>query len=178
MSCFSTVARLRVITRSFSIIHTLIASEEQYVKDLDVVETVFMKPLQRANPPVISPLDLDEFVDDVFHNIFHLRECNRRLLDVLLVRQREQYPFIERIGDVFLEAATEFRMMYPEYVGHHPIAEKRVKEELERNAEFRVFIEVCNPRLIVNHSAFAHPPSRDAPSSVCHIQGKERGCWT
>lgn len=127
-----------------TIIHTLITSEEQYLKDLDMVENVYMKPLQRANPPVISPLDLEEFIDQVFHNISDLRECSRRLLDVLHVRQREQYPIIERIGDVFLDAATVFRLAYPEYVGHHPIAEKRVKEELEKNAEFRMFIERCS----------------------------------
>ncbi|KAF8621825.1 hypothetical protein AX15_007493 [Amanita polypyramis BW_CC] len=124
-----------------TIIHTLITLEEQYIKDLDTVESVFIKPLQRANPPIISPLDLEEFLDEVFHNILDLRECNRRLLEVLYVRQREQGPVIERVGDVFLDAATEFRIVYPTYVGHHPIAEKRVKEELERNSEFRLFIE-------------------------------------
>ena len=124
------------------IIHTLITSEEQYIKDLDIVETIFIKPLQRANPAIISPLDLEEFIDEVFHNILDLRECNKRLLEVLYVRQREQGPVIGRIGDVFLDAATEFRIAYPTYVGHHPRAEKRVKEELERNSEFRLFIEV------------------------------------
>ena len=128
---------------SLRIIHTLIISEEQYIKDLDIVETVFIKPLQRANPPIISPLNLEEFIDEVFHNILDLRKCNRSLLEVLYVRQREQGPVIARIGDVFLEAATEFRIAYPTYVGHHPIAEKRVKEEMERNSEFRLFIEVC-----------------------------------
>ena len=127
---------------SFRIIHTLINLEEQYIKDLDTVESVFIKPLQRANPPIISPLDLEEFIDEVFHNILELRECNHRLLEVLYVRQREEGPVVKRIGDVFLDAATEFRTVYPTYVGHHPIAEKRVKEELEKNSEFRLFIEV------------------------------------
>lgn len=126
-----------------TIIHTLITSEEQYIRDLDIVETVFIKPLQRANPPIISPLDLEEFIDEVFHNILDLRECNRRLLEVLYVRQREEGLVINRIGDVFLDAATGFRISYPTYVGHHPIAEKRVREELERNSEFRLFIERC-----------------------------------
>lgn len=124
------------------IIHTLITSEEQYIKDLDIIETIFIKPLQRANPPIISSFDLEEFIDEVFHNILDIRECNKRLLEVLYVRQREQGPVIGRIGDVFLDAATEFRIAYPTYVGHHPRAEKRVKEELERNSEFRLFIEV------------------------------------
>jgi RHO1 GDP-GTP exchange protein 1/2 len=78
----------------------------------------------------------------VFGNILDLRECNRRLLEVMYVRQREQAPVIQRIGDVFLDAATEFRLAYPIYVGHLPLAEKRMKEEIENNPEFRLFLEV------------------------------------
>jgi hypothetical protein len=86
--------------------------------------------------------DLDEFIEDVFGNILDLRECNRRLLEAMYVRQREQAPVIQRIGDVFLEAATEFRLAYPIYIGHLPLAEKRLKDEIEINAEFRLFLEV------------------------------------
>jgi hypothetical protein len=60
----------------------------------------------------------------------------------MLVRQREQGPIIQRIGDIFLGAAAEFRMVYPVYVGNLPVAEKRVKEEAESNVEFRRFLEV------------------------------------
>jgi hypothetical protein len=124
------------------IIHKVISKEEQYVQDLDIVETDFIKPLRMANPPVIPPNQLDEFIDDVFGNILDLRECNRRLLEVMYVRQREQAPIIQRIGDIFLDAATEFRLAYPIYIGHHPIAEKRMKDEVENNSAFRLFLEV------------------------------------
>lgn len=103
-----------------------------------------MKPLRTANPPVMTPLNLQNFMEEVFGNILELRECNRRLLEVLYVRQREQSPVIQSVGDVFLDAATEFRTVYPIYVGCHPLAEKRMKEELEHNSEFRLFIEVRN----------------------------------
>ncbi|KAJ7173704.1 CNH domain-containing protein [Mycena filopes] len=127
-----------------TIIHKLISKEDQYVQDLDTVETVFLKPLRTAIPPVI-PLDrLEDFIDEVFGNILDLRECNRRLLEVMYVRQREQAPVIQRIGDVFLAAATEFRLAYPIYIGHHPLAEKRLKEEMDANPEFRIFLEHCS----------------------------------
>lgn len=58
------------------------------------------------------------------------------------VRQREQSPVIQGIGDIFLEAATEFRVTYPNYVGNLPVAEKRMKDELDKNAEFKRFVEV------------------------------------
>ena len=32
--------------------------------------------------------------------------------------------------------------MYPPYVGHLPLAEKRLKDEAEGNHEFRLFLEV------------------------------------
>ena len=91
----------------------------------------------------MPPSEIDDFIEDVFGNILDLRECNRRLLEAMYVRQREQAPVIQRMGDVFLEAATEFRLAYPIYVGHLPLAEKRLKDESDNNAEFRLFLEVC-----------------------------------
>lgn len=125
------------------IIHKLIEKEEQYVHDLDIVETFFISPLRLANPPVVVlSEDVEQFIDNVFLNVLELRECNRRLLENMYVRQREQAPVVQQIGDILLEAATEFRKTYPQYVGRNPIADKMLKDELERNAEFRLFIEV------------------------------------
>ncbi|THH28375.1 hypothetical protein EUX98_g5825 [Antrodiella citrinella] len=124
-----------------SIIHKVISKEKQYLRDLDTVESLFIRPLRTANPPIIRPAELDDFIEDVFGNILDLRECNRRLLEVMYVRQREQAPIIHGIGDIFLDAATEFRLAYPIYVGHLPVAEKRVKDEVDHNADFRRFLE-------------------------------------
>lgn len=93
--------------------------------------------------------EVDEFIEEVFGNVLDLRECNRRLLEVLNVRQREQAPIIQGVGDIFLDAATEFRLAYPIYVGHLPVAEKKVKDESERNAEFRRFLEVRRSSLAI-----------------------------
>jgi len=128
--------------RHSRIIHKLITKEEQYIQDLDIIETVFIRQLRMASPQIMTPLDLEDFIEEVFGNIMELRECNQRLLEVMYVRQREQHPVIQSVGDIFLDAATEFRIVYPIYVGHHPLAEKRMKEELEHNPEFRFFIEV------------------------------------
>jgi RHO1 GDP-GTP exchange protein 1/2 len=88
--------------------------------------------------------EVEDFIDKVFGNILDLRECNRRLLEVLYIRQREQGEVISRIGDIFLEAAAEFRLAYPIYIGHLPMGEKAVKDETESNAEFRLFLEVTS----------------------------------
>ncbi|KAJ7594214.1 CNH domain-containing protein [Mycena floridula] len=128
-----------------TIIHKIISKEDQYIQDLNTIETVFINPLRTANPPIISPPEvLEAFIEEVFGNILDLRECNCRLLEVMHVRQREMSFVIQRIGDVFLAAAADFRFAYPVYIGHHPLAEKRLKEEMEGNSEFRLFLEHCS----------------------------------
>ncbi|KAI0714198.1 Dbl-like domain-containing protein [Cerioporus squamosus] len=127
-----------------NIIHKLIHKEKQYLRDLDTVESLFIRPLRNANPPIVRLSEIDEFIDEVFGNVLDLRECNRRLLEMIYVRQREQSPVVQGIGDIFLEAATEFRLAYPIYVGHLPVAEKRMKDEMEKNAEFKRFVEQCS----------------------------------
>ncbi|KAI0292306.1 Dbl-like domain-containing protein [Russula brevipes] len=127
-----------------TIIHKLITKEVQYLKDLDVIESVFIRPLRNANPPVIPYSDLDGFIDDVLGNFYDVRRASSQLLEILNVRQREQSLVIQCVGDIFLQVATEFRLVYPPYVGHLPLAEKRLKEEAEANHEFRLFLENAN----------------------------------
>lgn len=103
---------------------------------------MFIRPLRNANPPVIPYSELDGFIDDVFGNFYDVRRASNQLLEILNVRQREQSLVIQRVGDIFLQVATEFRLVYPPYVGHLPLAEKRLKDETEGNNEFRMFIEV------------------------------------
>ncbi|TFK71429.1 hypothetical protein BDN72DRAFT_837648 [Pluteus cervinus] len=147
-----------------TIIHKLISKEEQYLEDLDMIESTFIKPLRAANPPVMSASRLDDFIDDVFGNILDLRDSNKRLLEEMYIRQREQAPVIQRIGDIFLNIATEFRENYPIYVGHHPLAEKQLREELESNAEFRLFIEKCTRRQVIRQGESVRIDLRQALS--------------
>ncbi len=71
----------------------------------------------------MTPLVLEDFIEEVFGNILELKECNKRLFDVMYVRQREQYPVIQSVGHIFLDAATEFRGVYPKnYVGRYSMA--------------------------------------------------------
>ncbi|KZP01565.1 Dbl-like domain-containing protein [Calocera viscosa TUFC12733] len=126
------------------IILKIIKKEEMFNDDLDVLESVFLKPLRAARPPIMSHDYLEDFIGDVFGNFLDLRECSRRLLEILKVRQREQNPVIQKIGDIFLNSAVDFRQVYPTYVGHLPVAEKRLKDEMERNHELRLFLEQCS----------------------------------
>jgi len=125
------------------IIHTLLSKEEQYVDDLDSVEIIFIDPLCHSGLSVASG-NLHDFLDKIFRNLLQVRDANKRLLEILRVRQREQAPVIRGIGDIFLDAVTtDFKEVYPIYLGHHSFAEKQLREELEKNPEFRLFVEVC-----------------------------------
>lgn len=103
---------------------------------------LFIVPLRQADPPIIRPSELDIFIKTVFSTILDVRACTKRVLDALIARQREQAPVINAIGDIFLEAATQFRVTYSHYLGHLPAAEKRVQEEMDSNVMFRVFVQV------------------------------------
>ncbi|KAG8763381.1 hypothetical protein FRC11_004256 [Ceratobasidium sp. 423] len=146
--------------RRQEVIWQVVKKEEQYVNDLDTIVEIFIRPLREARSPIIRG-DVNQFIDTVFGNILDIRECNRRLFEVMRVRQREQQPVIQQIGDVFLSAAAEFRIAYPLYIGQLPIAEKVVKDETESNADFRSFLEHCSRdprarRLDLKH--FMHRP--------------------
>ncbi|KAJ3767050.1 Dbl homology domain-containing protein, partial [Lentinula raphanica] len=124
-----------------TLIHKLISKEEEYVADLDLIHAVFIKPLREMSQPIIrhatDPHSAQHaFIDTVFSNILDLRETNKRLLEILRIRQREQDPVIQRVGDVFLDAATElFSVVYPVYVAGWAAAERRLREEEEEEGE-------------------------------------------
>lgn len=103
---------------------------------------VFIRPLRDAQPPIIRPSELHEFIDELFGNILDLRDSGKRFLEVLSVRQREQGEVISQVGDVFLEAAAEFRRCYPTYIGNLPMCQMSVKDGSQNNAKLRLFLEV------------------------------------
>ncbi|KAF9444873.1 Dbl homology domain-containing protein [Macrolepiota fuliginosa MF-IS2] len=140
-----------------TIIRKLLSKEGQYVHDLDLVESIFIEPLHNSGLSVSSG-DLHAFIDEIFGNLIRVRDTNKRLLETLYIRQREQAPVITGIGDIFLDAAmTDFKEVYTAYIGHRPTAERLLREELEKNLEFRLFIENCSRRQITRHGRLLRP---------------------
>lgn len=131
----------RTITRQ-DVIRQALSSELAYEADLSIMEDLFITHLRLADPPIIpDPRRREEFIHEVFHNAHELREASKRLIEEFTIRQREQ-PIIQFVGDLFLQAATEFRNIYPEYTGSLPQAEATLSKELEENTEFRLYTEV------------------------------------
>ncbi|TCD64248.1 hypothetical protein EIP91_004317 [Steccherinum ochraceum] len=162
-----------------SIIHKIITQNQQYIQDLNTVESLFIVPLRQADPPIIRPSELEIFIKTVFSTILDVRACTKRVLDALVARQREQAPVINAIGDIFLEAATQFRVTYSHYLGHLPAAEKRVQEEMDSNVMFRVFVQQATRhpdarRLELKH--FLSRPSIHLQKSPAVLEAVYKAC--
>ena len=135
-----------------TIIRKAIESEIQYEADLTALETLFITGLHNADPPIFNPpWRMDSFIREVFGNELELHQICKRMLDHFSIREREspQPPLITFVGDIFLEAAADFRKAYPDYIDNLPNAENVIKNEMERNPDFRMFCEVsCLPLTI------------------------------
>lgn len=84
---------------------------------------------------------LESFIEKVFGNIQDIRLSNERLIELFIVRQREQRPTIESIGDIFLHAAAEFRPIYAEYLSKVPSAESFLDATMETFPRLRTLVE-------------------------------------
>ncbi|WWD17661.1 hypothetical protein CI109_102102 [Kwoniella shandongensis] len=124
-----------------NVIRQALTSEIAYEADLTAMEKLFIDPLRQSDPPLIpDSYRRERFIHEVFNNALQLREACRRLIEEFTIRMREQ-PIILSVGDLFLQAATEFRNIYPEYTGRLPQAEAALTKEMDENTEFRLFIE-------------------------------------
>ena len=130
-----------------SIIFELIKGEMDYVKDLENIHQMYIKPLREADPPIIPPQRLEQFIQDVFHNYGELYNHHAKLVEKFHHTQREQHPHIRSITAAVFDAALNFREAYMEYVSNFPIAAYRIDDEVANNPAFKVFVEVCG-RLI------------------------------
>ncbi|KAG8813242.1 hypothetical protein FRC18_002604 [Serendipita sp. 400] len=131
-----------------AVIWELIKTEMVYVKDLETIETLFIRPLRESE---IIPRDrLPAFLHDVFHNFAELHGHHRRMLDSLFEIQKEEHPNIRSITAPVFDAALNWRDAYLEYIPHYPIAAFRIDDEMANNPSFKAFIEQC----------IRHPDSR------------------
>ncbi|PVG04419.1 hypothetical protein CPB86DRAFT_810233 [Serendipita vermifera] len=127
-----------------SVIFEAIKSEKDYVADLEALQDVFLRPLMRADPPVIAKDRIQQFVYEVFWNFDAILARHQRLVAALFERQRDQHPIIQNIGDIILEATLAFREDYESYIKHYPLAEARHRREMRRNPAYQAFLAKCS----------------------------------
>jgi hypothetical protein len=98
--------------------------------------------LLNADPPIIPPSTLPQFIQEVFLNIDEVVDQCDSFIEALHVRQKEEHPIVKSIGHIILDHALEWEKVYLKYNVGVPMAEQRVKEEVARNPAFATFVSV------------------------------------
>jgi hypothetical protein len=106
---------------------------------------MYIEPLRTADPPIIPPQRLNQFISDVFHNVGQLLHHHRRLLDRLYSIQTDEHPQITSVTAAVLDAFLNFRDAYLEYIPNYPIAAYRIEDEKANNLRFKEFHDVRTP---------------------------------
>ncbi|SMQ48843.1 unnamed protein product [Zymoseptoria tritici ST99CH_1A5] len=124
------------------ILHEVVSTEERYMSDLDVVLTLYRDQLDRVQPSVITPKRKDKFILDVFGRLGTIKQANEEhLLPQLKYRQQEQGPWVVGYSDIFRQWIRKAKTAYVDYANFFPKADHLVRSEMDRNIEFRKFVE-------------------------------------
>ncbi|KAF9360376.1 hypothetical protein BGX26_009622 [Mortierella sp. AD094] len=121
-------------------IFEVVTTESNYVRDLELMEEIFIKPLRSGD--IIDSERVEEFIEDVFLNYKEIHDLNEKLLRQLRVRQEEQ-PLVERIGDVLLTHVVGFEEAYSKYIPRIALSEFISKKEEARNPKYAQFLKEC-----------------------------------
>ncbi|KAI9492304.1 hypothetical protein BDB00DRAFT_441263 [Zychaea mexicana] len=118
-------------------IFELIATEKTYLRDLQLVVSVFYADSGKY-------LTRDE-QDVVFSNIDELLLCNTALLSDLESRQQESAGVISNIGDVFLKHAENLNC-YSTYCRNQSFASRFLQDKRQQDQWFDVFLKTAQSR--------------------------------
>ncbi|EMC94063.1 hypothetical protein BAUCODRAFT_36535 [Baudoinia panamericana UAMH 10762] len=132
-----------------NVLHEIVYSEDIYMEQLTVLRTLYRDTLLNTEPSIITPKRKDKFIKDVFGRVEAIKQANEdHLLPQLKYRQQEQGPWIVGFSDIFRQWIRKAKAAYLEYAGGFPSATFYVRQELDRNIDFRAFIEraVKDPR--------------------------------
>ncbi|KAK3630370.1 Rho guanine nucleotide exchange factor [Elasticomyces elasticus] len=125
-----------------NVLHEIVTTEDIYMEQLNVLRTLYRDTLAKAEPSIISPKRKEKFVRDVFGRVDAVKAANEEhLLPQLKYRQLEQGPWIVGFSDIFRQWIRKAKGAYLEYAGGFPGANFLVRQELDRNLEFRGFVD-------------------------------------
>ncbi|KDR72779.1 hypothetical protein GALMADRAFT_252035 [Galerina marginata CBS 339.88] len=124
-----------------SVIFEFIESEMTYLKHLEDINNMYIITLAQADPPIIAPDELHQFIFDVFYNYATIYEHQRNLIENLCAMQRAQHPFLSSIASLLFDAVIGFKDAYIAYALNFRIAEYRIDDELFKNSAFLTFVE-------------------------------------
>ncbi|EPS34721.1 hypothetical protein PDE_09685 [Penicillium oxalicum 114-2] len=132
-------------------LHEIVTTEDAYIGQLDVLRELYRDQLAHMNPPIIPAKRLEKFLTEVFGKVDAVKKVNEDfLLAQLKYRQKEQGPFIAGFSDIFREWIRKAKNVYIDYAATFPHANHFVRRELERNPQFRVFLNQVREHKLSN----------------------------
>ncbi|TGZ78284.1 hypothetical protein EX30DRAFT_343349 [Ascodesmis nigricans] len=125
-------------------LHEIVQTEEEYLEHLYILKAVYRDQLAAAQPSIIKPSKIENFIRDVFGKADPVRKVSEEhLLPHLKFRQREQGPWVVGFSDIFREWIRKAKEAYLEYAAAFPRADMLVRREADRNLLFRDFLDRC-----------------------------------
>ncbi|KAH9826503.1 Rho guanyl nucleotide exchange factor [Teratosphaeria destructans] len=126
-----------------NVLHEIISTEESYLlQDMHVLSHLYRDQLQNAEPSIISPKRKDKFMRDAFGKVEAVLKANEEhLLPQLKYRQKEQGPWIVGFSDIFRQWIRKAKQAYIDYAIGFPGANFLIRQEMERNIDFRTFAQ-------------------------------------
>ena len=108
------------------------------------ISQLYITPLRTANPPIISPQCLDQFIKDVFGNYEQVLSYHSSILSQLFEAQKREHPLlnISSVSAPYPSLSGEFRDAYMEYIPNYIHAKWKIEHEMDVNPSFRAFVEV------------------------------------
>lgn len=121
-------------------IFEVIQTEHNYVRDLELMEEIFIIPLLAGD--IVDPERREDMIENIFLNFREIIELNKKMLADLRRRQEEQ-PLVEGIGDILLSHIAGFESAYTRYIQRIALSEFTYKREEVQNPKFAQFLKDC-----------------------------------
>ncbi|KAI8342611.1 CNH domain-containing protein [Chlamydoabsidia padenii] len=140
-------------------IHELIYTEEDYVRDLNLLDELFAKSLRDSQ--CIEVERRDAFCDNVFNNYLELLSIHKDLYRDLRDHQSQCQAnstsgFVDQVGGIFLHHLPKFIQAYQTYGPHVILSEYAVKKEMATNILFQNFVHEREKQAETRKLPFRH----------------------
>ncbi|KAE8348787.1 CNH domain-containing protein [Aspergillus coremiiformis] len=123
-------------------LHEIVTTEDSFIGQLDILRELYRDQLANMQPSIMPPKRINKFLNDVFGKVDLVKKVNEdHLLAQLKYRQKEQGPFIGGFSDIFREWIRKAKTVYIDYAATFPHANYLVRNEADRNIDFRQFLE-------------------------------------
>ncbi|KAK9766704.1 RHO1 GDP-GTP exchange protein 2, variant 2 [Basidiobolus ranarum] len=143
-------------------IFEIIYTEEEYLRDLKLYDSLFIEPLRASR--IFHSEKVDRFVQDVFSNYQDLQQLHTEILSAFRER-RGVKPIVEMIGDVMVQFSERFEPYIQFGIGSVNSA-CILKYERSHSSALESFLEECQKkpeaRKLPLESFLSRPNSRIA----------------